>query len=268
MSTTTHASVGITSVSASASSSGGTSTDPIVTSSGEPTTTAEPMTTLMPTTSAGDITTSGDLTTTTAVTTLTTTGEPATSTGPVATTGDGCDGGCESPPGPCYESVGECVDGQCTYPPSGAGVMCDDDDGCTSKDVCDGAGNCGGAQIPCSAAHATGGSCVDGACQGFTCTKPYANCDDNWENGCEVPVGVANQCDANGLNPNGGCWTAYCGSSNDADATNFDSYYCVDCANCNTPSAGMWQWCNHASGTWYAPAAGNCGANEDLVCSL
>ena len=216
-------------------------------SSGEPATTTAPPT--------GDTTTEA-----TAV-------DPTTSVGDDTTTSvDACGGPCDAPPGPCHVAVGQCIVGECVYSQFMAGEACDDGDGCTQGDVCDGAGVCQGAAIVCEAANASGGACVDGACAGFVCTAPYEDCDGDMSNGCEVPVGVANQCDAGGLNPDGGCWTAYCGSSGKAGATNFGTYYCSDCSTCNTPGNGLWQWCNHSTGNWYDPAAGSCGASEDLVC--
>ncbi len=199
----------------------------------------------------------------------TTAGDPTTSTGDISTgtTGDACGGPCMDPPGACYDPVGECVGGTCVYAPTPAGILCDDQDACTTGEKCDGGGTCGGGVTKeCARPHTTGGKCVAGTCQGWKCVDPYEDCDNDMANGCEVPTGVANQCDAGGLNPNG-CWTAYCGALNDAKAKNFGTYYCYDCANCNTPSPGQWQWCNHSNGQWYPPAAGNCGANEDLICA-
>jgi len=158
------------------------------------------------------------------------------------------------------------VDGGCVYSPAGAEVLCDDGDACTEDDGCDGAGGCDGVVIDCERPHAGGGACAAGVCQGFECVAPWENCDGNWDNGCEVPTGVANQCDVNGLNPDGGCWTAYCGQSADPKAKNFAGFFCYDCSTCHTPEPGSWQWCNHSTGSWYASEAGSCGNFEDLVC--
>ncbi len=191
--------------------------------------------------------------------------DPTTTTAATTTTTDPC-GPCDAPPDPCLTAPGDCIDGACTYPPAPPDTPCDDLDACTADDRCDDAGTCQGTPLNCDLPNATGGACQDGACTGYTCTAPYEDCDSDPANGCEVPVGVANQCDLNGLTPDGGCWTAYCGASDDASAHNFGTYYCFDCANCNTPSPGNWQWCNHSTGNWYAPAAGSCGANEDQIC--
>jgi hypothetical protein len=217
------------------------------------------------TTTADPPTTSGPPTSDT--TTDPTAVDPTTSTTGETTGGDAC-GGCDEPPGPCHDPVGQCIVGECVYSLTEAGLACDDGDGCTEDDACDGAGACEGAPVSCERPHATGGTCVDGACQGFQCTAPYDDCDGDMDNGCEVPVGVANQCDQNGLNPDNGCWTAYCGNLDDPNATNFGTYYCYDCANCNTPAAGMWRWCNHTTGNWYDAAMGTCpAASEDLACA-
>lgn len=200
----------------------------------------------------------GDVTTWDTTDGLTTSGDPSSTTEP------GCDG-CDAPPGPCYEAVGVCVNGECEYTPKAVGVDCDDGDGCSMGDTCDGNGGCDGLPIDCTRPNAKGGACMNGACQGWSCDAPYENCDDDWDNGCEVPTKVANQCDANGLNPNGGCWTAYCGSSNSPDATNFGTFYCSDCSTCHV-NGNQVQWCNHTTGNWYPPDAGSCGMYLDKVC--
>ncbi|MEZ4385741.1 MAG: hypothetical protein R3A79_30760 [Nannocystaceae bacterium] len=191
-----------------------------------------------------------------------------TTTGSGGTTDDGCGGPCDAPPSPCFDAVGECSDSQCLYYPLDAGAPCDDGDPCTAGDACDGDGACaGGEAITCDPpANATGGTCVNGACEGFTCKDPWENCDGSWDNGCEVPTGIANQCDMNGLNPDGGCWTAYCGSSNAENATNFGTYFCASCSTCHVPAEGMAQWCNHDSGNWYEPEVNTCGMWKDLLC--
>lgn len=223
---------------------------------GNPGTAAE---TTAATTGSVDPTTTGAPTTGGPATT-----EPATTaTTEPATTEPGCV--CDLAPDDCHTAPGECVDGECVYPFAAVDSACDDGDACTEGDACDGAGTCEGALKSCDAPHATG-NCQDGACQ-LSCVAPYEDCDGDPDNGCEVPVGVANQCDVNGLNPTGGCWTAYCGSSDNAKATNFGTYYCSDCATCNPLGANMVQWCNHDTGNWYDPGAGGCGAYSMLVCA-
>ncbi|MEZ4451697.1 MAG: hypothetical protein R3B09_19680 [Nannocystaceae bacterium] len=192
----------------------------------------------------------------------------STTDDPTSTTDPGCDAPCNTPPGPCHDPAGVCINGNCEYTPKDAGLACDDGDECTIDDECDGIGACvGGDTLDCSPpAHAKGGTCKNGKCTDFTCVAPYENCDGKWENGCEVPTKIANQCDKNGISPNGGCWTAYCGSSNDGNAHNFGTYYCSECSTCHSPSQGMQQWCDHDNGVWYPAAAGSCGTYLDLVC--
>jgi hypothetical protein len=193
-------------------------------------------------------------------------GEVVGSSGDDSSTGGDCAGGCAAP-GPCEVGPGECVAGECVYSPAGAEVGCDDEDPCTEDDACDGGGGCGGVALDCERPHASGGVCQAGVCQGFECVAPWADCNGDWDDGCEVPTGVANQCDANGLNADSGCWTAYCGSSEDPKAKNFAGFFCYDCSNCHEPEPGLWQWCDHSSGNWYASEAGSCGKFEDLVCA-
>ncbi len=145
-------------------------------------------------------------------------------------------------------------------------MTCDDGDPCTEDDGCDGAGGCAGVAMVCERPHTSGGVCQAGECQGFVCVAPWADCDGNFDNGCEVPVGVANQCDANGLNADGGCWTAYCGAGADPAKNFAGGFFCVSCSTCHAPEPGLWQWCN-GSGNWYASEVGNCGKFEDLVCA-
>lgn len=181
------------------------------------------------------------------------------------------------------DGVGFCVgnDLACSFPNTQggtcAGGMCSgmtcvtgfDDCNANMSDGCETAlntaNNCGGCGSSCTAgAHATA-DCGSGSCQ-QSCQSPWENCDGNWANGCEVPTGVANQCSASGLNPSNGCWTAYCGNSGASNATNFGSYYCVHCPNCNAPSAGQCQWCASSTGTWYPQDSCACGSYKDLVC--
>lgn len=181
------------------------------------------------------------------------------------TTSDACDG-----EGVCYGveidcGTGECVDGQCTggeCPEGFADCNGDPVDGCevqlgTTSD-------CGGCGDACSGAANATASCMAGSCQ-YACQAPWENCDGNWANGCEVPVGVEHSCSASGLDANG-CWTPYCGSSASPDAANFGTYFCMDCATCREPSAGQCQWCNHTTGLFYDQDACVCGSYEDLAC--
>lgn len=162
-------------------------------------------------------------------------------------------------------SGGACVEGECQGLVCDAGFgNCNDDwgDGCELALVT--ATDCGGCGMPCVAgAHATA-DCSSGTCDA-ACEGEWADCDDDISNGCEIPEGVPNRCDAGGLNPNG-CWTPWCGTSNVAGAVNFGTWYCMECSTCHVPSAGQCQWCNHETGTWYPAETCPCGTWEDLTC--
>lgn len=183
------------------------------------------------------------------------------------TVSDACDG-----EGVCFGveldcGAGECVDGECIDQgcPSGfADCNGDMNDGCEAELGTD--DHCGGCGDSCAAGNNASGSCSAGACQ-FQCQSPWENCDGDWGNGCEIPVGLPHQCDAMGINPTGGCWTAYCGNSASAGATNFGSYYCMDCSTCRSPGAGQCQWCNHATGGFYPADSCSCGDFLDVSCS-
>jgi hypothetical protein len=185
--------------------------------------------------------------------------------GDPCTTTDACDG-----TGLCYGvdidcGAGTCMDGMCVggdCPDGFADCNGNPGDGCevqlgTNSD-------CAGCGDACGNADNATGSCSAGACQ-YQCQAPYENCDGNWANGCEVPVGVEHSCSQAGLDPDG-CWTPYCGNSADPNATNFGTYYCMDCPTCRVPSAGQCQWCDHSTGIFYPQAACSCGSYEDLAC--
>ena len=90
---------------------------------------------------------------------------------------------CDTPPGPCFASVGQCSESQagaCVY--SVRTGSCDDSNNCTRDDVCDGAGHCGGTAVTCtppgecftsSTGCAPDGRCLfsvrSGACAGGAC---------------------------------------------------------------------------------------------------
>lgn len=245
----------------------------------DPADTTDDPATSAPSTDPQDPTTSSDPATSDVSATFTTTlpdpdtGDDTTGAPPVTSTtttdpNPGCAEPCDDPPGPCFDSPGNCINDLCDYPPSADGVACDDGNPCTDSDSCNGAGSCTGLAKACpTPPNATGGSCQNGTCGGFTCVDPYENCDGDWANGCEVPTGVPNRCSVNGLTDSG-CWTAYCGANPSADAS-FGTYHCVDCVNCHEPVDGQWQWCNHTNGTFYDPAAGNCpAADQDKICTL
>jgi len=114
------------------------------------------------------------------------------------------------------------------------------------------------AEICMPGPHATAAACDEADACISTCEPPWQDCDGDPANGCEVPVGVAHQCDAEGLDPVEGCWTAWCGASESVDAVNFGTYYCIDCVTCQEPTAGMCRWCDHGTGHWYTAAVCEC----------
>ncbi len=68
---------------------------------------------------------------------------------------------CESPPSMCHAALGSCVDGECFYGSLPLGAPCEDGDGCTVADSCDGHGVCvPGAVCP-----------VPGPCRVSSCEK-------------------------------------------------------------------------------------------------
>jgi hypothetical protein len=145
--------------------------------------------------------------------------------GKACTLNDKCDGGgqcasgtprvCNMPPGQCYASTGTCsgVTGNCEYAPLPTTTTCDDGNGCTIGDRCNGAGACVGTPKVCNTppnecqqpngtcSLATGAceyppqpadtSCNDGSgCTGFdrcdgagSCTGSYLCCGNQYCDG-------------------------------------------------------------------------------------
>ncbi|NPC70084.1 hypothetical protein HPP05_10045 [Corallococcus exiguus] len=105
--------------------------------------------------------------------------------GNACTTSDVCDGtgtcggtvlSCNTPPGQCYQAAGTCSNGICSYAPKATSTSCDDSDACTTGDVCDSAGTCGGTAMSCSisgARYCSGNtirqSSGTGICSGGVC---------------------------------------------------------------------------------------------------
>ena len=198
--------------------------------------------------------------------------------GDVCTAGDECDGAghCDGEVVTCDPANthgGYCSGGACV------GITCDtnyancDSDlegsGCETHTVT--GSDCGGCGIPCTAAaHATA-SCSTGSCQ-QSCVSPWENCDGSWSNGCEIPTGIANQCDVGGLNSTTGCWTAWCGTASGADEFQMSgNWYCAKCGNCQRDTSGSpvyTRWCGPSGGEWYGWAAEDtCGGTyENAVC--
>jgi hypothetical protein len=206
---------------------------------------------------------------------------------------------CDSPPDLCHEAPGACSAGTCVYPektldcsrPHTTGGACQPDTGecggwaCTGDyancnggwdDGCEtyvrSANNCGDCGVPCttSGAHMTA-DCATGTCV-IGCESPWADCNADPADGCEIPVGVSSRCDKAGLNAQLGCGTAYCGSSTAPYTTNFTGWYCVFCSHCHAVTGGD-TWCLYKNaantGQWSPdpPCTGCClPAQHDLVC--
>ena len=110
-------------------------------------------------------------------------------------TGSPCTGiTCDAPPNQCYAKPGTCKNGTCSYTPRAAGTACAVSDACVTSATCDGKGTCSGSKKSCSAANTTGGTCVNGACQGYKCTSGWGNCNGTWSDGCEVRLNTSKNC--------------------------------------------------------------------------
>ena len=104
---------------------------------------------------------------------------------------------CNNPPNQqCYNSVGSCSGGACSYTPKAYGSPCSDGNACTSSDVCDGNGSCAGSPMSCntppnSVCYNSSGSCSGGSCF-YTPSPSGTPCDDG------NPNTANDQCDGNG----------------------------------------------------------------------
>ncbi len=124
--------------------------------------------------------------------------------------------------------------------------------------------------MPCDRPNAENGACVDGACEGWECIDPYENCDGDWDNGCEIPTGLANVCNSQGLQDSDACGTAYCGTEIGPNIVNFmsENFRCVMCSNCRTPAEGEVAWCNQSTGHFWPADVGDCPeAYDEATCS-
>lgn len=128
---------------------------------------------------------------------------------------------CNEPPPQCYGSTGVCSSGSCMYPPKAAGSSCDDGNGCTINDHCDGAGVCVVTALSCAQStdqcREPVGTCSNGGCSftpksaGVSCNDGNACTVDDACNGNGACVGSANGCDdsnectLDSCDPSSGC---------------------------------------------------------------
>ena len=101
---------------------------------------------------------------------------------------------CDNPPGECYKKPGKCVAGKCIYDPEPSGTACGIKDKCYATATCDGKGGCTGKKLDCSRSNTTGGTCVAGVCQGYKCNSGYGNCNNTWNDGCEMALTSTAHC--------------------------------------------------------------------------
>ncbi len=181
-----------------------------------------------------------------------------------------CTEPCDVAPSDCFEDAGACEKGRCVYAPRPASSECVDD--CPSVGVCGETGTCMCPQNDCAATcvagpNATATCSATGECT-IACVEPWADCDQDPANGCEIPVGVPHQCSLGGIDPVNGCWAAYCGPAVHDRAIDFGTFHCVDCQTCREPASGECQWCNHDDGTFYPVDRCECdGQSLDLACA-
>lgn len=229
--------------------------------------------------------------------------------------------GCYTPPNDCYSVYGSCDEGTglCTYSPLPQGTSCVPQDPCEEDGYCDGQGQCYGTPVTCSAPNASGGTCVAGACEGFTCDPDWADCNADWSDGCEtdtssdpghcggcqnacatttganttggceggqctvtcvdpyedcnndlsdgceIPTGVANSCDKDGLTvfssakgATPGCGTPHCGAGKSGyGVKSFGTWHCSFCSHCKLFDDG-YAWCLPSLGRFSAQRCQDC----------
>lgn len=139
---------------------------------------------------------------------------------PEGCAGDPCENvACDTPPaGQCWEPVGTCAGGQCTY--LTVGGPCDDGDACTTGDACN-AGLCTGTPMVCASppppdcataadrrVYNATGTCSQGLC---TYAASIASCNDN------------NQCTTGDACQQGACTSSGTLGCNDGDACTSDT---------------------------------------------
>ncbi len=170
----------------------------------------------------------------------------ACSDGDPCTVNDKCvAGSCNGSPKSCAAldsacSTGACQasDGACVAKPKAAGVSCDDGNGCTNKDVCDGKGGCGGAAVSCAALTDT---CNTGVCSNGQClaqAKPSGTaCSDGDPctlsdkcNGTGECKGTAKDCSS----LTDACNTGLCSNGTCSAKPKADNTLCSDGSSCTS----------------------------------
>ncbi len=160
----------------------------------------------------------------------------------------------------CYQqnvNTASCINGQCVINSCDSGYAdCNNDwsNGCETDITTD--ANCGGCGIDCdSADNVLDASCNSGSCQINSCDSGYADCNNNWSDGCETNTRTNElNCGGCGINcnsadnvvagncNNGTCEVATC-SSGYADCNDDWSDGCEKNLNTDPNNCG---WCGHS----------------------
>jgi hypothetical protein len=203
---------------------------------------------------------------------------------------DGCEtaintpehcGSCKNACGAVANGTAACVSGKCAVKCAASYDDCDGkyENGCES--ALNTVSHCGSCKNACAAAANGTAVCASGKCT-LKCTAPYDDCDGNYENGCEIPVGQAHACNKAGLASFSGqtppCGTPYCGSATASNAVvNFGSWYCTFCVHCHLFGEEGYAWCLFSDGANGNFSGDRCGGKSgkpvcckngeiDLVC--
>lgn len=144
-------------------------------------------------------------------------------------------------------------------------------DGCETNTTAD-ALNCGSCSKTCAPANATG-SCVNSACIIASCSSGFGNCDNAYDNGCEINLPTnANFCGSctTSCNDDGGaatCASGTCGITCDDNYANCDKNLANGCeinTNADTSNCGS---CGNVCGTAIGCTAGQCETPCTGICT-
>lgn len=168
---------------------------------------------------------------------------------------------CNTPPASqCYQSMGTCANGVCTY--GTVAGACDDGDPCTTGDACS-AGQCAGTPMVCNTPPAADcpnaserrvynavGACMNGVCEYGSTTLA---CNDN------------NACTTSDVCTNGMCMSS--GAPNCADSNACTADACDPIAGCvHTPSSGNACVSSSAQCPTGSCASGTCLPTAGVAC--